>query len=81
MKLTEKERERLLTKNGVPEHMSYWARSVALTEQPTEQQIQTVKELFGLQPSTIRYKYWIYEDKLRFTKVSYHTIPRKKVHS
>jgi hypothetical protein len=81
MKLTEKERERLLTKNGVPEHMSYWARSVALTEQPTEQQINTVKELFALKSSTIRHGYWIYEDKLRFTKVSYHTIRQKKAHS
>jgi hypothetical protein len=81
MKLTQKERERLLRKDGVPKHLTYWARQISLDPNPTEQQILTVRELFDIKNAYVRNQYWIFEDKLRLTEVSYHTIPRKKVHS
>jgi hypothetical protein len=81
MKLTQKERERLIRKDGVPKHLTYWARQISLDPNPTEQQILTVRELFDIKNAYVRNQYWIFEDKLRLTEVSYHTIPRKKVHS
>jgi hypothetical protein len=81
MKLTQKERERLLRKDGVPKHLTYWARQISLDPNPTEQQLLTVRELFDIKNAYVRNQYWIFEDKLRLTEVSYHTIPRKKVHS
>jgi hypothetical protein len=81
MKLTQKERERLIRKDGVPKHLTYWARQISLDPNPTEQQILTVRELFDIKNAYVRNQYWVFEDKLRLTEVSYHTIPRKKVHS
>jgi len=81
MELTQKERKKLIFKGGVPLQMEYWARSVALDPKPTQQQILTVRELFALKDAYTRNKYWIFEDKLRLTEVSYHTIPRKKARS
>jgi hypothetical protein len=81
MELTQKERKRLITKGSVPLQMEYWCRTVALDPNPTQQQITTVKELFAITDAYTRNKYWIFEDKLRLTEVSYHTIPRKKANS
>ena len=81
MELTERERERLIRKDGVPAHLTYWARQIGLDPNPTEQQILTVRELFAIKDAYTRNKYWVFEDKLRLTEVSYHTIPRKKAHS
>jgi len=81
MELTAKERKRLITKGGVPIQIEYWARTVALDPNPTQQQILTVRELFAIKDAYTRNKYWVFEDKLRLTEVSYHTIPRKKTYS
>ena len=81
MQLTQKERKRLITKGSVPLQMEYWCRTVALDPNPTQQQITTVKELFAITDAYTRNKYWIFEDKLRITEVTNHTIPRKKANS
>ena len=81
MQLTQKERKRLITKGSVPLQMEYWCRTVALDPNPTQQQITTVRELFNIKDAYNRNKHWIFEDKLRLTEVSYHTIPRKKANS
>ena len=81
MQLTQKERKRLITKGSVPLQIEYWCRTVALDPNPTEQQILTVRELFAIKDAYTRNKYWVFEDKLRITEVTNHTIPRKKANS
>ena len=81
MELTEKERKRLITKGGVPIQIEYWARTVALDPNPTQQQILTVKRTICYKDAYTRNKYWVFEDKLRLTEVTNHTIPRKKANS
>ena len=62
-KLTEREKEKLLHAQGVPEIMSYWAYTVATAPNPTPQQLLTVRELFAT-PWYQKSRMWIYEDKL-----------------
>ena len=81
MELTAKERERLIRKDGVPAHLTYWARQISLDPNPTEQQILTVRELFAIKDAYTRNKQWVFEDKLRVTQTTIHTIPRKKANS
>ena len=81
MQLTAKERERLIRKDGVPAHLTYWARQIGLDPNPTEQQILTVRELFAIKDAYHRNKHWVFEDKLRVTQTTIHTIPRKKANS
>ena len=81
MQLTARERERLIRKDGVPAHLTHWARQISLDPNPTEQQILTVRELFAIKDAYTRNKYWVFEDKLRITEVTNHTIPRKKANS
>ena len=81
MELTAKERERLIRKDGVPAHLTYWARQISLDPNPTEQQILTVRELFAIKDAYTRNKHWVFEDKLRVTQTTIHTIPRKKANS
>ena len=67
--LTEREIQRCIMLQGMPEHFCYWARCVALDPNPTEQQILTVREII----SNNHYdnlKHWIFEDKLRLRPVS-----------
>jgi len=81
MQLTARERERLIRKDGVPAHLTYWARQIGLDPNPTEQQILTVRELFTSKDAYTRNKYWVFEDKLRITEDTTHTSPRKKANS
>lgn len=61
--LTEHERLRLTAKNGVPDTIEYWARSVGFDPNPSQQQIATAREIFAL-PIYKRHNICIWKDKI-----------------
>jgi len=70
--LTDYERERLTVKNGVPDSIEHWARTVGFDPNPSQQQIATVREIFAL-PYWKRPNICIWQDKIvqRTNEVNY----------
>ena len=77
--LTERELQRCIMHQGMPEHMAYWARCVAFDPDRTEQQIATIREILANNHYD-NLKHWIFEDKLRHKPVStFHKVRKKGV--
>jgi hypothetical protein len=61
--LSERERERLTSKGGVPQNIEYWARGVGFDPNPSQQQIATARAIFDM-PYLSRHNICVWEDQL-----------------
>jgi hypothetical protein len=61
--LTERERERLTSRGGVPQNIEYWARGVGFDPNPSQQQIATARAIFDM-PYHTRHNICVWEDQL-----------------
>jgi hypothetical protein len=61
--LTEQQRTRLLHTHFIPDHIYWWSRAIAVSENITQQQYETAVQITKSTGAQL-HKHWIYQDKL-----------------